>query len=218
VDGPEPEHVTADADPDKEAEAPDYGPPPPLTGPGYLPSRSAEYLARFLLVVVVVAGFWIPVALHGMCWLSLLIGVGVAFVAFGFYYGVQRRFSRAVWATLILGVVCLAGLEVWNGIAFHTAALSGPPPVVLWCGTTFTADTVGGHQVALPGPALPTLQPPVEVGRLVAVGTTPSGLAIVSDVPCSPDRPHRVFVAAVHEGGYFPYRQVGLQLAGGASI
>jgi hypothetical protein len=115
-------------------------------------------------VVMVAALAYIPLAVHGVCWVSLLFSLLV--VALGLVV-LRVRPSRAVVTWVAVAVVAFGLLELWNGTAFDTLALTGAPPAVQWCGVHY--DKVGA-----------TVRP----SDLQTVGTAPSGMAILSARGC----------------------------------
>ncbi|HLN15927.1 MAG TPA: hypothetical protein VK277_04140 [Acidimicrobiales bacterium] len=158
--------------------------------PAYVPRRTSLF-TRILRVVLVALALWLPIELHGLCWVSLLIGLGAVLLLL-LIFRLRARTVVALMAALVL--VEGVGLEIWNGAAFHTASLSGPPPALLWCGRTYWPP---GHTLRAETPAqLRGLRPAVVAGRLQTVGTTPSGLPILSPTACGGTNPPSVFLPA----------------------
>jgi hypothetical protein len=177
------DHVTATAvpggevDPEKEWYDPEllHGEVP---GTSTLFPRSAGgWLGLVLKVVVVAAACWIPFAVHGVCFVSLLFSLGILAVAL-----VVLRPRWAVWRWVVVAAVAFGLLELWNGTGFDTLSLLSPPPAMQWCGTHYLRAATLAHR------------PP----HLATVGTAPSGTPILSARSCQPDGPG---VRVIYGGG-----------------
>ena len=164
--------------------ATDSAPPPEsFRDANFAPPQGRYRLANFILVILVAAIYVLLVYFHGLDWGSLAIGLGAALILM-LVFAVKPR--RIILYALTLGVLTFGCLEIWNGAAFHTLDLSGPPPALTVCGETFTA--------------------PVSPNSLRNVGTTPSGMSILAVQACSALKIPQVFIrAGAHS--YFVYKR-----------
>ena len=115
-------------------------------------------------VVVVAALCYLPMVVHGVCFVSLLFSLLILAVCLAV---LRVRPSRAIGTWIVVALASFGLLELWNGVAFDTLALTGAPPAVQWCGTHY--DKAGT-----------TARP----DHLQTVGTSPSGMAILSATGC----------------------------------
>ncbi|HVX23091.1 MAG TPA: hypothetical protein VHB02_17235 [Acidimicrobiales bacterium] len=116
----------------------------------------------------------IAVLSHGFDWVSMAAGVGAATVVLAILY---RRPAGAALAGLVLLAAAFAGLELDNGLTYHTLSLDGPPAhAIHWCGRDYD-DNPPSDRPPSP-PDSPAAGPP----QLVTI--TPSGAAVYSDVAC----------------------------------
>jgi hypothetical protein len=141
----------------------------PMGHAGLFPKARGGWLGLAAQVVVVAVLCYVPMIVHGVCLVSLL--VALAILAVGLVV-LRVRPATAITVWVVVAVASFGLLELWNGTAFNTLSLTGPPPAVQWCGAHYDKAGTGSR-------------PP----HLKTVGTAPSGMAILSAIGCDAGGP-----------------------------
>jgi hypothetical protein len=178
-----------------------WGKPLPVTpagesAPGALPAPVSP--TRILGGLTVVAAVtWALESAAGLGPGVLVVVVAAVGGAVAVHYGRAGR-RLALITLLVLAVTGLGWIELINTAQYGTLALTGPPPLVRWCGTTFEPSGVVTTGLSTgPGPTYS------EILRTPS-GYAVFGIALAAQRACGNTGPLFVGVARARYAAYDP--------------